>query len=53
MKQMNDSIQFDSKMEVNELLDTIVRYVKAFPQEKNNSTLKGFYRILEKIEMEW
>lgn len=48
-----DSIQFESRAELGDLIKAVEKYVKAFPEEKNNKTLKDFYDCLDVIEMSW
>ena len=53
MKKNMDTIQFESRAELGELLNMIDKYVKAFPKEKENQTLKEFYNLIDAMEMEW
>lgn len=53
MKKTNDTIQFESRAELGELLNVVERYIDAYPKEKDNKTLKDFYNLLDVIEMNW
>lgn len=48
-----DTIQFDSKHEVQELMQVIDKYVKQNPKEKENKTLERFFYLLDVMDMEW
>jgi len=53
MKRHNDTIQFDSRAEVGEVLHAIGKYLEQNPKEKKNKTLERFYRLLDMMEFEW
>lgn len=53
MKKNMDTIQFESRAELGELIRVIEKYVDAYPKEKDNKTLKEFYNLLDVMEMEW
>lgn len=53
MKRNMDTIQFESRAEVGELIRVIEKYVDAYPKEKDNKTLKELYNQLDVMEMEW
>lgn len=48
-----DSIKFESRRELEELMDVIEKYVQQNPKEKDNETLEIFYRLLDSIHMSW
>ena len=48
-----ESIEFESRREVEEMLRVIGKYVEAYPKEKNNEILKDFYDKLYIIDMNW
>ena len=48
-----DSIQFESRGELGELLRVVETYIKQNPKEKDNETLKRFYNLIDVMEMEW
>ena len=47
-----DSIQFENRAELGELLRVISQYVKQNPKEKNNDILKRFYNLINVINIE-
>lgn len=53
MRKSNDKIQFESRVEIGELIKVLEKYVDAYPKEKDNKTVKEFYNYLEVMEMEW
>lgn len=53
MKKNMDTIQFESRAEIRELMKMINRYLKQNPAEKGNNTLERFFNLLDVIEMEW
>lgn len=53
MKKEMDTIQFESRAEVGELLQVLEKYVDAYPREKDNQTVKQLYNLLDVMEMEW
>ena len=53
MKNNNDSIQFENRGEIAELLRVVETYIKQNPKEKENETLKRFYNLIDCMEMEW
>lgn len=53
MKSEMDKIRFESKRELQDLMEVVVKYVDAYPKEKNNETLKRFYDLLDVMEMTW
>ena len=48
-----DTIQFENRSEVQELMRVIDTYVKQNPAEKNNKTLEHFFDLLDVMAMEW
>ena len=53
MKRNMDTIQFESRAEVGELMKVIDKYVKQNPTEKQNKTLERFFNLLDIMDMEW
>lgn len=53
MKRELDKIQFESRAEIQNLLQVIDQYVQQNPDEKNNKTLERFFDLLDIMEMEW
>lgn len=53
MKKNMDTIQFESRTEIRELMKVIDKYVKQNPAEKQNKILERFYDLLEGMDMEW
>lgn len=53
MIRLSDSITFESRSEIEELLEVISKYVKQNPAEKNNEVLKRFYYLLDDMDMCW
>lgn len=53
MKRHLDTIQFESRAEVGEVLHAIGKYIEQNPREKKNKTLERLYRLLDIMDMEW
>lgn len=53
MKRQLDTIQFETRTEVSEVLNVIAKYVKEHPAEKDNKTLRELYNLLDVMEMDW
>ena len=53
MKLNMDTIQFEARYEIRELMEVIDKYVKQNPNEKNNETLKRFFDCLDTMDMSW
>lgn len=53
MKRSLDTIQFEYRKEINDLMKVIDRYVKDHPEEKKNETLHQFFNLLDVMDMEW
>lgn len=53
MRKDMDTIQFESREEVRELMKAVDEYVKQNPKEKQNRTLECFFNLLDVMEMEW
>lgn len=53
MKKEMDKIQFDSQVELQELMKVIDKYVKQNPKEKQNEILERFFDLLDIMDMEW
>lgn len=48
-----DTIQFEDRDEVRELLRAVDEYVKQNQSEKKNKTLQSFYDCLDVMDMTW
>lgn len=53
MKKDTDKIQFESRREIETIMDIINRYVEQNPDEQNNETLKKFYGLLDAMHLSW
>ena len=53
MRRENDTIQFESRREIENLMVVIDKYVKQNPKEKNNEELERFFDLLDVMNMEW
>lgn len=53
MKKNMDTIQFESRAEVGEIIRVLEEYIDAYPKEKDNQTVKELYHLLDVMEMEW
>lgn len=53
MKKNLDTIQFENRNEIRELLKVADKIVKQKPDERNNRTLVRFIDLLNMIDMEW
>lgn len=53
MKKNMDTIQFESRSEIQGLIKVIDKYVKQNRAEKKNKTLKQFFNLLDVMDMEW
>lgn len=53
MEKDMDTIQFEHRYEVQDLMNVINKYVKQNPTEKDNETLKRFFDLLDIMDMEW
>ena len=53
MKKNMDTIQFESRAEIQELMKVVDKYVKQNPKEKDNKTLERFFNLLDMMDMEW
>ena len=53
MKRTLDTIQFEHKEELEELLKVINKYVKQNPEEKQNEILKKFFYLIDDMDMLW
>lgn len=53
MQRNMDTIQFESRNEINELMKVIDKYVKQNPKEKQNKILERFFDLLDVMDMEW
>ena len=48
-----DTIQFETRNEIRELMEVIDKYVKQNPNEKYNKTLERFFDCLDVMDMSW
>lgn len=53
MKKDMDCIQFESRYEIEEIMQVIDKYVKQNPSEKKNKTLERLFDLLDIMHMEW
>lgn len=53
MQKELDTIKFEYRYEVQELMKVINRYVEQNPSEKKNKTLERFFDLLDVMDMEW
>ncbi len=53
MKQNMDKIQFESRLEISDILLVLERYKRAYPEDKDNKTLNRLYDLLSVMEIEW
>lgn len=53
MRKEMDTIQFESRAELGELLRMIEKYMEQNPKEKDNQTVRQLYNYLDVMEMEW
>lgn len=48
-----DTIKFEYRYEVQDLIKVIDKYVSQNPEEKKNETLKRFFDLLDVMDIEW
>lgn len=53
MKKNLDTIQFESRQELKEMMRAGDKLVMLSPEEKSNKTLERFLDLLESMDMEW
>ena len=53
MQKEMDTIQFESRRELEVIMDAVANYMNQNPSEKNNEILKDFYNKLDIMHMEW
>ena len=53
MQGQNDTIKFENRNEIQELMKVIDRYVKQNPKEKSNIILENFFSCLDVMDMMW
>lgn len=53
MERRMDTIKFENRREVQELIKMIDKYMKQNPKEKENKTLERFFDLLDVMDMEW
>lgn len=47
-----DSVKFESRREIKEIMEAITKYEKAYPNE-DNQTLKRLHDVLEGLYIGW
>jgi hypothetical protein len=47
------SIEFESRVEVEQILDIVALYLQQHPKEKENEVLMRFYHLLDIMDLEW
>lgn len=52
MKKQMDKIQFEYRAEIEDVMDAIKKYKKAYPQE-TNETVERLFGLLDVMDMEW
>lgn len=53
MKQIMDKIQFESRAEIQEVMNVLEKYVEAYPKDKDNAKVKELYNLLDYMHMVW
>lgn len=53
IRDTGDTIRFESRAELGEIIRMIEKYADAYPQDRNNETIKRLYNLLDVMEMEW
>lgn len=53
MKREMDTITIESRIEIEELMKMVAKYIEQNPKEKNNKTLQRFWDVLDVMHMEW
>lgn len=53
MKKDMDCIQFESRGEIEEIMQMMDEYIEQNPIKKSNKTLERFYDLLDVMHMEW
>lgn len=53
MERRMDTIKFENRREVQELIKMIDKYMKQNPKKKENKTLERFFDLLDVMDMEW
>lgn len=53
MKRTMDTIKFDYRYEVQELMKMIDKFIKQNPSERNNKVLENFFDLLDAMDLEW
>jgi len=53
MKRDMDKIQFESRRELEAIMDVIAKYTEQNPEEQNNEILKEFYGYLDVMHLSW
>lgn len=53
MQRELDTIKFESRRELEDLMSAIDKLVTGHPEEKRNKTLEELYRYIDIMHMEW
>lgn len=53
MTRDNAAIEFDSRLEVREILRILSAYMDEHPAERKNDDLRSFYQLLDIMDVEW
>lgn len=53
MKKDMDKIQFESRREIEAIMDVIAKYIEQNPSEKENVTLNELYNYLDVMHLSW
>lgn len=53
MRRNMDTIQFERRAEIQEMIKVIDKYIEENPKEKDNKTLNEFYNLLDVMYMVW
>ena len=53
MKAGNDTIQFEYKSEIREVMMMVDKYISQNPKEKENKTIERFFDLLDLLDMYW
>lgn len=53
MKNDGASIEFESKTEVENIMQAIEKYMQQNPEEKENTDLQQLFNYLEVMDMSW
>ena len=53
MKSEMDSIQFESRVEIQTLMEVIGKYIEQNPEEDGNEVIEEFFNFLDVMDMNW